>query len=333
MPLSPLFAIVIPCRQKARFLPDALGSVLAQRFERWELVVVDDGSSAETSGIAERWARAHPGRAIRWVRRSQAGVSSALNEGIVATTAPFIVPLDADDALARDYLASAAAVFEASSDTQLVFTDIAFFGSVSGPGRLDAFEPEALRRSNTLPKTSAFTRDLWRRAGGYSVELREGYEDWDFWLGCSQVGLRAVHVPKTLFRHRIKADALEALSIERDARLKAQLIRRHPSLFNALQRHWAEVVWESTASASRPPPDPRCYFFAPFGQMPVEGEVHADLGVLAWNPDSLEVTARHWLAALRSGDLPYASRTRLFSVVESLALTEQLVRLVQDEAS
>jgi glycosyltransferase involved in cell wall biosynthesis len=329
---SPLFAIVIPCFQKARFLPEALESVLAQRFERWELVVVDDGSPDETSGIAERWARAHPERAIRWLRQDHAGVSSARNAGIAATTAPLIVPLEADDALARDYLASVAAAFETSSETNLVFTDIAFFGSSSGPGRLSGFEPEALRRGNTLPKTSAFTRDLWRLAGGYAVELREGYEDWDFWLACSEVGLQAVHVPKTLFRHRIKAEELEALSLERDARLKAQLIRRHPRLFNELQRSWAEVVLVS-ASESRPLPAPECYFFAPFGRMPNEGEALADLGALAWNPGAPDAAARHWLAALRSGDLPYASRTRLFSVVESLALTGKLVRLAEDEDS
>lgn len=332
MPNRPQFAIVIPCFQKASFLPDALGSVLAQRFERWELAVVDDGSSDDTSEIVERWARAHPGRAIRWVRQSHAGVSSARNAGIAATTAPVIVPLEADDALARDYLTSVAAVFEQSPDTHLVFTDIAYFGSVSGPGRLDDFEPGALRRNNTLPKTSAFTRDLWQRAGGYAVELRDGYEDWDFWLGCSQVGIRAVHVPKTLFRHRIRAEELEVLSLERDARLKAQLIRRHPSLFNDLQRHWADVVLRSSIGP-RPLPDPRCYFFAPFGQMPTEGELHADLGALAWNPDSPEVTVQHWLAALRSADLPYASRTRLYSVVETLELTGKLVRLVEDETS
>ena len=41
---SPLVSIIIPCYRQAEFLPDALNSVLAQTFEDWECIIVNDGS-------------------------------------------------------------------------------------------------------------------------------------------------------------------------------------------------------------------------------------------------------------------------------------------------
>ena len=100
----PLIAVIMPTYQQAAFLPRAVHSLLAQTEHRWELVIVDDGSPDDTRETVEPFL---VDRRIRYVRRAENdGLGRALNDGIDATTAPFIAYLPSDDMVQRDHLAS-----------------------------------------------------------------------------------------------------------------------------------------------------------------------------------------------------------------------------------
>ncbi len=91
-------AVVMPCYQQAAFLPDAIESVLAQTEPAAEVIVVDDGSTDDTADVAARYP-------VRYVGRPNGGVSAARNTGIAASSADFLVFVDADDRLAPEALA------------------------------------------------------------------------------------------------------------------------------------------------------------------------------------------------------------------------------------
>ena len=96
----PLVAVVMPTYEHAAFLPRAVHSLLAQTEHRWELVIVDDGSPDDTRETVEPFLA---DRRIRYVRRADnGGLGRALNDGIDATTAPFIAYLPSDDIVHRD---------------------------------------------------------------------------------------------------------------------------------------------------------------------------------------------------------------------------------------
>jgi hypothetical protein len=86
-------SVVIPCRNYARFLDAAIGSVLGQRHVIVEVIVVDDGSTDETAAVAQ----AH--RGVRLIRQPHRGVAAARNAGLRAADGEWIVFLDADDML------------------------------------------------------------------------------------------------------------------------------------------------------------------------------------------------------------------------------------------
>jgi glycosyltransferase involved in cell wall biosynthesis len=90
---DPLVSVVIPCYNQARFLGDAIESVLAQTYPHLEVLVVDDGSADNTQLIATRY----PG--VRCVRQPNQGPAAARNAGIRHTTGGYLVFLDADDRL------------------------------------------------------------------------------------------------------------------------------------------------------------------------------------------------------------------------------------------
>jgi len=89
------FSVIIPLYNKAPYVSKAIGSVLAQTFTDYELVVVDDGSRDDSAEMA---AKAMDGRPdCRLIRQENAGVSMARNNGVAASQGDYLCFLDADD--------------------------------------------------------------------------------------------------------------------------------------------------------------------------------------------------------------------------------------------
>src|SRR6185312_3845128 len=96
---SPLFSIVIPALNAGPFIRNALESVAAQTFRSFEVIVVDDGSTDETLGIARDVLQPS---ALSWqvVSRPESqpkGVAGARNHGVQIARGSWIAFLDADD--------------------------------------------------------------------------------------------------------------------------------------------------------------------------------------------------------------------------------------------
>src|SRR5215472_561278 len=85
-------SVIIPAYNHARFLTPAIESVLSQTMEPSEIVVVDDGSTDETSSVLGTF-----GRQIRVVRQKNQGVAAARNRGAELATGEYLAFLDADD--------------------------------------------------------------------------------------------------------------------------------------------------------------------------------------------------------------------------------------------
>jgi glycosyltransferase involved in cell wall biosynthesis len=93
-----LVSVIIPCYNQARFLGEAIESVLSQSYPHFEVVVVDDGSTDNTPEVASRY----PG--VRCIRQENRGLAGARNTGIRHSRGSFLVFLDADDRLLPDAL-------------------------------------------------------------------------------------------------------------------------------------------------------------------------------------------------------------------------------------
>src|ERR687898_2206392 len=109
-----LVTVVIPCYNQAHFLGEAIESVLSQSYPNFEIIVVDDGSTDNTSEVASRY------EGVRLVRQENRGLAGARNTGIKHSEGEYLVFLDADDRLLPEALAVGLGCFEAHPECALV---------------------------------------------------------------------------------------------------------------------------------------------------------------------------------------------------------------------
>ncbi|MCK5894325.1 MAG: glycosyltransferase family 2 protein [Endozoicomonadaceae bacterium] len=114
-----LFSIVIPAYNYAGSLARALKSVLEQVGNDYEVLMVDDGSTDNTSAVISRLLQTYPER-FRTVTRSNAGSAATRNYGIENTTGEWLIFLDADDELMPDALSELRRFIEQHSAVKLV---------------------------------------------------------------------------------------------------------------------------------------------------------------------------------------------------------------------
>lgn len=184
-----LVSIVIPTYNRARYLAEAVDSALNQTYRNIEVIVVDDGSTDNTPDICRRY-----GSEIRYIRKPNAGIGSALNTGIINMSGPWFKWLSSDDALypkAVEELMKAAA----HTDGEIIYSD---FVRIDEEGRiLDAYrEPDlgyeefcatlwlAGRWFIGNGSSILIHRSCFKEVGLFDEKLRF-QEDYDWWLRAS----------------------------------------------------------------------------------------------------------------------------------------------------
>jgi glycosyltransferase involved in cell wall biosynthesis len=186
-----LFSVVLPTYNRAYVLWRAILSVLAQSEPRWELIVVDDGSTDDTQRLLEEF---KDGR-IKIVKSENGGPSAARNRGGRLATAPFIAYLDSDNRWLPAYLETMLQAIEKDPDSVLWYcgqqTTI-WHRSMEGvwSKRSEGTEPRSqYRLADALDLKGAdancivHRRALLDEVGGWDEQCR-WLEDWDFFLRC-----------------------------------------------------------------------------------------------------------------------------------------------------
>ncbi|HEX5145635.1 MAG TPA: glycosyltransferase, partial [Conexibacter sp.] len=197
----------MPAFNRAATLPATLDSLLAQTYERWEAIVVDDGSEDETAAVAQGYADRDP--RIRVQRQANAGVSGARNAGIAHARGRWLFFLDADDWIVPTAFAALIAAADADPAADAVYGG---YVQVAEDGRevvreLPAHEPDffpLFARTCAISIHSCLVRtELVRRVGGFDATLVT-CEDWDLWQRVARVGARFAPIPDYIARYRMR---------------------------------------------------------------------------------------------------------------------------------
>ena len=143
---TPAVSVVMTFFDAQAFLHDAIRSVVAQTYERWELLLVDDGSTDGSARIAREWMARYPGRMTYLAHAGHAnrGISAARNLGLRHASAEFVAFLDADDVWCRDKLDRQIALLRAHPEAAMVYGRTQYWYSWTG-------KPEDVARDHVPP--------------------------------------------------------------------------------------------------------------------------------------------------------------------------------------
>ena len=178
-----VISIVIPCYNQARFLADAIESILAQTYQRYEIIVVDDGSTDHTATVA----RAYP--QVKYLYQENQGLSAARNTGWRAGQSDCVVFLDADDRLLPGALEAGIRCLQdhpecafVSGHFRYIQANGAFLHEYPQP-YIDRNHYQAFLRGNYIGMhaTVMYCRAALEWADGFATSLR-ACEDYDLYL-------------------------------------------------------------------------------------------------------------------------------------------------------
>jgi glycosyltransferase involved in cell wall biosynthesis len=113
----PQVTVIIPTFNRARYLTEAIQSVLGQTFPDYELIVVDDGSTDGTAAVLEGFGDSR----LRVLRQENHGISAAMNAGLRAAQGEYIARLDSDDVWFPNLLAYETRVLDSRPDIGVVY--------------------------------------------------------------------------------------------------------------------------------------------------------------------------------------------------------------------
>jgi GT2 family glycosyltransferase len=203
-------SVIIPCYNLGQYLDEAVESVLAQTFQDFEIVVVDDGSTDPTTqALLADYRRPK----TRVIRAAHAGVSAARNVGIANSTGAYLCALDADDRLEPTYFEKAVPVLDADPSITWVSCWLRAFGDEEWEWKPERCDLPALLWEDTVLTASLVRREAVVAVGGYDTQIPiQGAEDWDLWLTLVERGGRGAILPEVLFTYRRRAGSLSTVS-------------------------------------------------------------------------------------------------------------------------
>ena len=204
---APAVTVLLPVYNAGPWVGAALDSILAQTFQAFELLVIDDGST--DSSLAEIEARAAKDARVTVLRQRNSGPAAALNLGLAAARSPLMARFDADDLAHERRLERQVAYLQQHPEVGAVGAwamDIDVEGRPLGRERRPDTDPTTLRRMlmrrNPFIHSAVTARiGIVRKVGGYRSAF-DLAEDYDLWLRVAETAELA-NLPEVLVSYRV----------------------------------------------------------------------------------------------------------------------------------
>ena len=238
---KPIVSVIIPVYNKREYIRQTIDSVLGQEFDKFELIVIDDGSTDSSLQIVNEFNDSR----MRVFSQVNAGVERARNFGFSKSVGPFVVFLDADDLMGSNRLRKQIDLFNATNDLVLAGTwasVIDKFGNTTGairpPTSNTALQLAHLFRnqfvsSSVMIKRSAIENDVvFNETRG-----KRFAEDFDLWLRISKKG-RVANIPETLTTYRrlnaSRSQSSDSSLLESARDISAEWLYRNTNRFESI---------------------------------------------------------------------------------------------------
>lgn len=188
MNVKPLISIIIPTHNHARFLQRSVDSVLQQTYKHTEIIIIDDGSTDDTTSVVNKLKN----KRIRFISQPQRGVTAARNLGIKNSHGDYIAFLDSDDAWLPSKLEKQLSVFHQPKFPQLGLVYCFHYwsnpkGKTNGVNQIfnRGIIWEKLLRGNFIAGSCSsvlIKTECFEKVGIFDEALLGAAEDWEMWI-------------------------------------------------------------------------------------------------------------------------------------------------------
>lgn len=218
--MNKLVSIIVPCYNQAIYLNECLHSVLNQTYKAWECIIVNDGSLDDTEQIALKWCAIDS--RFNYQKKTNGGLSSARNFGIILAKGDWVQLLDCDDLIEKDKIYHQIKM-SPKFNAQILISGYRYFNNTEGNSAL-----RIMGRNNLIPDVNIqeedkidlinlfqitnpfvisaplYNKSVFEKVGLFD-ESFNALEDWDFHLRCAEKGIKFQHTGyknqnKTLIR-------------------------------------------------------------------------------------------------------------------------------------
>jgi glycosyltransferase involved in cell wall biosynthesis len=197
---NPLVSVIIPTFNHGLFVEEAIRSVENLADERIEIIVVDDGSTDESSKAISKKLQTL-GYNI-FIRENQ-GVAASRNFGIRQAKGKYIIPLDADNRILAPYISYGIDILENNPDVAVVFGDAKIFGEKGGTWVNHSLKLEEIVFENYIDNCTIYRKIAWESVNGYDEHAPfHTREDWFFWLALLGKGWKFEYLNEFCFEYR-----------------------------------------------------------------------------------------------------------------------------------
>lgn len=192
---APLVTVICVCYNHARFVTEALDSVMEQTYQPIELIVIDDGSTDGSPKIIKQWIAAHP-ETVLLLNGTNIGYCKTFNKAAALAKGKYLIDLSADDVLLPERVAIGVQSLESNPQAGVTFSDAEHIDEAGVKISLhsDRFPhhtvpsgdiyKDVIERFFICSPTMMFSREVFKELSGYDETL--AYEDFDFWIRSSR---------------------------------------------------------------------------------------------------------------------------------------------------
>ena len=202
------FSIIIPTYNRAHLLEKTIGTVTAQTYQDFEVIVVDDGSTDDTENVVDRLIR-RSSAAISYVKQANSERAAARNRGLKQATGSYVLFFDSDDTLYENHLQVARDYIRQKSEPEFIHLryDVKNdAGEVVSLGPVfESFPNKKLIRGNFLSCNGIFIRKDIALKNQFNEDRElSAMEDWELWLRlASQFPIHYVNtITSTVIDHK-----------------------------------------------------------------------------------------------------------------------------------
>lgn len=235
-------SVIMPCYNKAEYVEEAIESVLKQTYNNIEIIVVNDGSTDNSSEVIKSISDRNE-NIIFFDEKENRGVVWARNFGIAKATGEFILPLDADDTIQATFIEKAVRILERNSKMVISCKNVFDKDANDNKGLIDT--QKIVLGDELFVCTSMFRKTDFEEVGGYKEIFNKiGCEDFELYVNFISKGYKFYKINERLFNYRRNTNKNRtSIQLSNSFKIKKKMVELYPDLY--LNEKNIEILFSS----------------------------------------------------------------------------------------